>query len=438
MRPSAVIAALVLAASAILSCGPAAAAPWLFVSDIHLTAVSKRSAPAGAGHDTNAALFSSTIRAMQRVDPRPPVIVVSGDLLAHGIEPGAASATAVRIARQFGAAFPQSQFVLALGNNDSGCGDYALAPDARFLRDVAAAWAPLVNRGGAAPDFARTFVHDGFYTARLPLPGLQAIVVDDAFWSPRYHAGCGPAGNVVDDSMNELAAALRRVPGHVWVLFHIPPGVDAFSSVQVSKNLAIVPFLAPSLRDRLLALLAGAAGKIALTVGGHTHRFAFRIVNASGEHPVPLLLVPAISPVYGNAPSFLTADVDAAGAPHAVEEYSYRAGAWHDAGGLRELGAEKFDGPQLLALQSRLARDPQSRATFARLYGGGVKPEIDERSWRGYWCAATAFATASYRACTGAGGWSIVTGRGVAVLATGCAFALILAIFALRRLRRRA
>jgi uncharacterized protein YjeT (DUF2065 family) len=439
MRPPVLLVTLLLAAFS--AAAPAAAAPWLFVSDIHLKAVSKRSLPSGAGHDTNAALFASAIRAMQRTDPHPPVVVVTGDLLAHGIDRRAATATAVRVARQLGAAFPQAQFVLALGNNDSACGDYALAPNARFLRDVAAAWAPLVNRGGAAPDFARTFVRDGFYTARLPDAGLRAVVIDDVFWSPRYHAGCGAAGNVADAEMNELLAAVQRAPGPVWVLFHIPPGVDAFSTVQVSKGLAIVPFLAPARRDRMLAALESAPGKIVLAVGAHTHRFAYRIAGAAGARPVPMLLVPAISPVYGNAPSFLTANVDARGIPHDVEEYSYRSGAWRDTGGLRELGVTAFTAPQLLAAQARLAHDPQARATFARLYGGGGRPEIEESNWRGYWCAATAFATAPYRACAGTGGISLITGRGVAVLVAGCGVLVAagaLAVWLLRRRVRRA
>ena len=436
MRPPAVLLALVLAVFA-GGTGPAAAAPWLFVSDIHLKAASKRPTPSGAGHDTNAALFASAIRAMQRADPHPPVVVVTGDLLAHGIAPQAATATAVRVARQLGAAFPQAQFVLALGNNDSACVDYALAPGARFLRGVATAWAPLVNRGGAAPDFARTFARDGFYTARLPGTGLRAVVIDDVYWSPRYRAGCGAAGDVADVEMNELASAVRRAPGPVWVLFHIPPGVDAFSTVQVSKGLAIVPFLAPALRDRMLAALASAPGKIVLAVGAHTHRFAYRIVDAAGARPVPLLLVPAISPVYGNAPSFLTANVDAGGTLRDVEEYSYRAGSWHDTGGLRELGISAFTGPELLAAQARLAHDPQARAAFARLYGGGGRPEIDANNWRAYWCAATAFATAPYRACSGAGGISLITGRGVAVLAAAFAVAAGIAALAVWLLRRR-
>jgi hypothetical protein len=362
---------------------------------------------------------------MVRADPHPPVVVVTGDLLAHDIRRQDAVATAVRIARRLDRAFPQAQFVLALGNNDSACGDYALAPDAPFLQEIAAAWEPLVNRGGAAPAFARTFAHDGYYTARLPLAGLRAVVVDDVFWSARYHAGCGPAGEIAKSAMNELDATLRRTPGPLWVLFHIPPGVDAFSTAHIVHDLAVVPFFAPAWRDRLLAALELRPGSVALAVGAHTHRFAYRIVDASGPRPVPMLLVPAISPIYGNAPSFLTANVAAGGVLHHVEEFSYRRGAWANVGGMPTLGVEAFTGAQLVALQGRLAADPALRHTFGYLYGGGVAPEIDERNWRIYWCAATAFGSTAFRACDHAGGVSVITGRGVVALASAGAIVIV-------------
>src|SRR5665213_2036455 len=149
---------------------PAAAAqPWLFVTDIHLLAGLMHARPSHFGEDTDNALFESAIREMQRVDPHPPVVVVTGDLLAHGISKRDATPTAVRIARRLNRAFPQAQFVLALGNNDAACGDYGLTPNSVFLRQVAAAWGPLVNRHGAAPGFRHSFVQNGFYTASLPV-----------------------------------------------------------------------------------------------------------------------------------------------------------------------------------------------------------------------------------------------------------------------------
>ena len=442
MRVLTVVLALVLGSAWFFARTAAAgAAPWLFVTDIHLEAegIHKKKSPSRFGGDTDAALFESVIREMQRVDPHPPVVVVNGDLLAHSITRRTATPTAVRIARRLNRAFPQAQFVLALGNEDSACGDYALAPDSAFLRALGAAWEPLINRHGAAPDFRRTFVHDGFYTATLPVAGLRAIVVDNVFWSPRYHAQCGSAGDVVTKSLTELETALKANHERAWVLFHIPPGIDTFSTALLARRLAIVPFMTPDLRDRFVAALGYSPGHVALAVAGHTHKFAYRIVNAGGPQPVPMLLVPSVSPIFGNAPSFLTANVGADGTLRDIDEISFLNGAWSEIGGMRSLGVDAFTGPELLKLQGRLAREPGLRATFARLYEGGAPPEINDRNWRIYWCAATAFATAPFRECTRSGGFGVITRRGIEVLLIpAVAIALLAGAFVSWRRRRRA
>jgi hypothetical protein len=371
---------------------------------------------------------------MQRADPDPPVVIVTGDLLAHRITRRDSAPTAVAIAQRLGRAFPHAQFVLALGNEDSACGDYALAPDATFLRSVAAAWGPLVNRRGAAPDFMRTFVHDGFYTATLPIAGLHAIVVDNVYWSPRYHAACGKAGNVVNGSFAELESALHAMPGPVWVLFHIPPGIDTFSTALLSKRTVLVPFMRPDLRDRFTADLADKY--VALAVAGHTHKFAYRIVDAAGPNPVPMLLVPAISPIFGNEPAFLTADVTRGGTLRNVEVTSFKQGRWSDIGGMRSLGVDAFTGTALVDLQARLAANPALRPAFERLYNAGAASEINERNWPIYWCAATAFATTPFRNCTQAGGFSFITQRGLEALG-GVLLFVIAAVIAIDRWQRR-
>jgi hypothetical protein len=404
------------------------AAPWLFVTDIHLKATHQHSPPSTLGDDTDDALFESAVRAMQHADPHPPVVVVTGDLLSHDITKRTATPTELLVAKRLNRAFPDAQFVLALGNEDGACGDYALTPDSASLRAIADVWAPLVNRHGAAPDFARTFAHDGTYVARLPVPGLRAIVINDVYWSPRYRSGCGPSGDVGHQVMNELDAALQRTPGKAWVLFHIPPGVDAYSTAQLTHRLAIVPFLQPGYRDRLLAVLTASAPRIALVVTGHTHKFAYRIVDAAGPHPVPMLLVPAVSPIFRNAASFLTANVTNDGTLRDVVEMSYLANRWQTIGGLHAFGVDAFTGPQLVALHARLDREPKLHDAFARLYSGGGPQEITDRTWSVYACAATSFTTAAFRACDNAGGYSIFTQRGVkALIAVGIVMLLTIA-----------
>jgi hypothetical protein len=436
-RWCAAVAIALLVAFATTAPARAEPAPWLFVTDIHLEAYRAGTQPAPYGYDTNAALFATALRAMHDVVPNPPVVVISGDLLAHDMDRAHAAGTAVSIAAAFDRTFPRAQFILTLGNEDSACGDYALAPDSAFLRTVARAWAPLVNRNGAAPGFLRTFAHDGFYTARLPIERARAVVVDDVFWSPVYRAGCGPAGNITTAALDELARALPASDTPAWLFLHIPPGIDAFSTAQLVHRLAIVPFLAPASRARLTGLIGDPARKVALVVAGHTHKFAYRIVQESGNKPVPMLLIPALSPIFGNAPSFVTASVSGGGAVTRVREYSYVHRKWRDDGGLEDLGVPRLTGEALLALQNRLAADPALRKRFATLYGGDGLPEITEANWRLYWCAATAFSAVDFRACTNGGGFSLITRRGLIAIGAAGAALIVAAGGAVLLLRRR-
>jgi hypothetical protein len=377
---------------------------------------------------------------MRRVAPDPPVVIMAGDFLAHEFKAPTAIPTMVWLARRFDRAFPRAQFVITLGNEDSACGDYANPPDSTFIRAAAAAWAPLVDRRGAAPDFARTFGHDGFYTAALPIPGLRAVVVDDAFWSVFHHDGCGTSGDPTPGSLAELERAVR--PGRTerrWLIMHIPPGVDASSTVRLTHRLAIVPFLRPQPRDAATALISDPARRIVLVVTGHVHRFAFRIVDDRGRGPVPVLVAPAISPLLGNAPSFVTADIGPDGTLRNLEEHSYVGRSWHDIGGTASLGMSEFSGSALMNVQRRLAEDSALRATYARLYVGGAPfHEITEGNWRSYWCASTAFNASAYRRCVDVSGFGLLTGRGVAVVAIVAVALLVpLAAAAIWLLRRR-
>lgn len=444
---TATVTSLAPAASA-ASAAPAASAPpaaaatsaavksarWLFVSDVHLNPHSASGAPSPLGEDTNEALLRSALAEMKRVAPAPPVVVIAGDFLAHKFNGREAKAAMAHVAVLFGQAFPKAQFVLALGNNDSTCGSYVTAPNAPFFQDTAVVWGPLVNRHGEAPDFMKTFPRDGYYTAKLPIPGLRAVVINDTFWSPRFRAGCG--STEIDGSEETLADLDRALPpggpGKAWVVLHIPPGIDAFSTVNLAQRLAIVPFLETAPRNRLLAMLGDRRRNVALAVTGHTHKFAFRLAGSDGPAPLPILMVPSLSPVFRNNPMFLTADVAPDGTIREVEAHAYGYDAWRDAGGSRDLGLQAFTGPELAVLRQRLAVDPNLRGEFARLYDGGARPEITPANWRGYWCAIDAMSSTDYRACTGQRGYSFITARGflvTAIVAAPILLAVLLAAF---------
>jgi len=420
-----VLALIVLSPAGVASAAPGA--PWLFVTDLHFDPLARNRRLAPAGKDSNGALVDATIAEMRRVDPHAPVVVIGGDYLAHDFDWKRASATMRDLARRFDRAFPNAQFVIALGNEDSPCGDYRLTPRSAFLREVAQAWGPLVNRHGAAPDFAASFARDGLYTARLPIAKLQAVVVDDVFWSPRYGA-CTGSADQGEPVVAELGRALRATNDRHWLVLHIPPGIDAYSTTHLAHGLAILPFLEPQRRDALLGLIADQRDRVTLVVAAHTHKFAYRIAGTVAR-PVPMLLVPSVSPIFGNAPAFLVAQVDPDGTLRDVRDHALLHGTWTDLGGYASLGVARFTGPALEHLSAQLAHDPHARRRFAELYESGTASEIRNRDWPAYRCAATAFTTAAFRACAGDGGASLLTRRGV-IAATVAAIAIALATLA--------
>jgi hypothetical protein len=418
-----------------LAAGAAGNAAWLFVSDVHLNPKDRSPIPVRIGLDTNTALLDSALAEMKRVDPSPPVVLIDGDFLAHRFNYANAISTMEFIARRFDRAFPRAQFLIAFGNEDAGAADYGFVPNSAFAKATAIAWAPLVNRNGTAPNFAETFGRDGFYTARLPVPHTQALVINDVFWSPFYRPGSVRGAGA--QTIAELRAALQRTPNEDhWIVGHIPPGIDAHSTAHLLHGLLVVPFLDTVPRDQFLAAIADPANRVTLVIHGHTHKFSFRIPGTA-DRPVPMLLIPAISPIFRNAPAFLTADVDAGGTIRELKVHALLEGSWTEVGSTRSLGLDAFSGPELVSLQGRLENDADLRAAFDRLYQAGAPPEINERNWRTYWCAAAEFTDANFSACTGAGGVGLVTRRGILLIAIATIALLALAVFLWVRLRRR-
>jgi sphingomyelin phosphodiesterase acid-like 3 len=437
-----------LALSLTMLCSGAASAQsrvdYLFTSDIHLNPMDDpkltdrlAAAPivqwdrvfasdprqlANYGSDTTPSLFRLALARMQATVPDPQVVFISGDFLAHNYrEQWKAAAsdnsdaafdafvdkTIAYIAQEFDAAFPHAQFVITLGNNDSPCGDYAAAPHSAFLTHFEGAWSPLVNRAGRAPDFAREFVADGDYITTLP-NGTRVIAVNSNPWSPSAQTTCDPTGSARNDTMTWLEAAAASSPAgaQTWIIEHIPPGIDAYTS---SRKHASVQFYLPDLLARFRAVRAADGKPLGLIIAAHLHNDGFRIVDQS-----PLLLVPSISPVHANNPSFFVAHVDAASGviadydAYALDLASAIASVptapvafAHEYAFDQAYGVHGFTLASLEQLQQSIYDDAQNiRETEADHYVSGSKfKTISAATWYGYWCSNAQLDAASFERC---------------------------------------
>lgn len=399
------IAAVALGTLGTCVCIRAGAAPaaqtWLVLSDVHLDPFDRRVHPGPAGSDTNVALFRSAVAQMRRSVPHPAVVLLPGDFLAHEFAARAAqndrsaeeaALAAMRyVAGALAGAFPNARFAVTLGNNDAPCGDYRTAFATRYAGAVARIWEPLVNRGGAAADFASSFAATGSYTMRLPLGAVRLIAFDDVPLSSAYAGNCTAGAGQSDAQLAWLRRVLGATPRGTRnvVLMHVPPGYDAFST-EMTHGYVPVPFLDARGDAALRAALGDPRNAVALAIAGHAHRFDFRLAGA-----VPIIVFGSLSPVYRSNPAFYAIDVAPDGTPRDIRTFAFdeATGAWQP--------ARRFDAMwrvpspaavSLRALHDRLGNDarmrrvwdaasagwPSSRSAAAGLWGA---------RWRIAWCA---------------------------------------------------
>jgi sphingomyelin phosphodiesterase acid-like 3 len=316
------------------------------------------------GPDTSYVLYQSSLKAMREAVPDAKFITVSGDLIAHKFHckftkvlPQASteeyqafvSKTIEFTIEELLAALPSASVYAALGNNDSDCDDYKLDAHSEFLKRTGAsvtAHFPDPLQAGAQA----TFEAGGYYAVPLPAPLKHAelLVLDDLFMSRQYTT-CGGAKDTTgaDEQLDWLRQKLeqaRRQHESVWVMGHIPPGIDPYSTLRRFRNVcageAPEMFLAS---DDLPNLLAEFGDVVRLGIFGHTHMDEMRLLRGSealSTHgDIAIKLVASISPVNGNSPSFTVAAIDSATAQLA----DYQVFTSSNQTGLDALWKEEYD-----------------------------------------------------------------------------------------------
>ena len=384
---------------------------------------------AGGRPDTTWTLLRSTLRSAREQQPHPLFITVSGDLLAHKFEcrfrtatgdndpahlTAFAEHTVAFLAHQLRQTFPGVPVYFALGNNDSACGDYREDPGSAFLRENAAVVADEAAQPHQREQIERSFSALGDYSVPLPAPlhHSRLLVLQDIFAST-HHRSCGGAQETSSADAqitwlkSELDAARRRQEA-VWVMAHIPPGIDAYATLTGDRDVcsggAPAHFLAS---DALASVLAEYADVVRLALFGHTHMDELRVFrNASGA-AVPGKLVPSVTTSNGNKPSYMLAEVNPADAT--LADYTVMVAA--DAQGSswkreyrfsESFGEHEFSGAAAARLVDALTRAQPPSAAYLQFFSpgdGGLRALALSVVWPSYVCALQHSTADSYRQC---------------------------------------
>ena len=402
------------------------------------------------GVDTPNTLWLSSLHAIHADAANAKFATISGDLLAHSFDckfksllPAATHAdylafvekTIRYIVSDLRAALPGTPLYIAMGNNDSGCTDYQLdgthdaflGLTAKIVAEALPTGIPQADRDAVLADFSA----GGYYDVPLAsVPHTRLIVLDDVFLSAGYATCSGkpdpaPAAAQLAWLEAHLAAARKRSE-RVWVMGHIPPGVNLYATARRLTNVcargSAQMFLGS---EKLEEVLAGNADVIPLAIFGHTHSDEMRLLlpetgaaGAVAASPtptpttvgVPVKVVASITPVNGNRPTFTLASIDPATAKLIdytvimasnltgiattwAPEYTYSAAYRQPA----------FDAAGVASLIAGFQADPGARSAssqaYLRSYFPGDVSAIIQFAWPQYACSLDHDSAGAFAAC---------------------------------------
>jgi sphingomyelin phosphodiesterase acid-like 3 len=370
------------------------------------------------GSDVNEPLLRSALAEMRKQLPSPAFVLISGDFLAHKFDKtyqqyasdksqAAYSAfvtkTVAYVASRFAKTYPGVRIYPTLGNNDSDCGDYAVDPNGAFLAGFRDVWSPIVG----SRSFQRRFPTGGYYHADVPrLKNVRLIAINANFFSTNYDNPCGTPGP--DPGLRELEwldaeLALARTAGkHVWLLLHIPPGMDVYDTEAYGGScpeMKAQTFWKDEYAQKYLQITAAHRKTIIGSFAGHTHQDEFRIANGDFIH-----ITPSISPIFGNNPAFEIVETERSGR---MADYT----AWHlpnvtlpwarEYAFKEAYGKPKVDTATLTELAAAINSDPATRERYFGYYSSGNAKSTAEAlaKWQGYWCGLRDMTGAAFTAC---------------------------------------
>ncbi len=355
------------------------------------------------GSDSPFPLVQSSLEDARSRLADPDFLLIPGDFLAHGWSakydqlaaqtrsqnPAAYRAFTRQViqflAERLRQAFPRTPIFPVLGNDDSDCGDYLIGPDSPFLEQFAEVWSPLMEAPGAgagpgSPEVISTLRRGGYYSIRLPrLANHRLIALNTVFCAPQYSNACGdPTATPALDQFRWFEAALaaaERQGEQVWLLMHIPPGMDSFATQKASGQAQ--PLWQPELTAWFLQLVKRHEGILQLAIAGHTHMDDFRVVQLGGRPALLTKIAPAVSPIFGNNPGYqifhyerATGDVrdyltyglplnsPAGNTPAWRVEYEFS----------RTYGSLQFNASSMVQLGADIISGAPARATFRQFY----------------------------------------------------------------------
>jgi len=386
------------------------------------------------GQETNYNLLDYGFKAMKAACPQPNCIIYTGDLPCHGVWDTFLNFSSDLVKRdlfltklvefmglKFKAAFPGTPVYFALGNNDSFCADYQITQRGTYLHSTALPFSRyFLNEPQPSAGFLRDYRNLGCYNLAGPVPGLRVIAINSNYLSNHWSCQCcqGAPGDPASEQLDWLEAQLTAAAAGgqaVWLLTHIPPGINAFNTANLvgpdGKLHSAKMDLKDAYNSRLLSIMRGHADVLRAGFAGHTHMDHFRAIAKGREAAAMLRITPALNALFGGNPAFqvlsygqsdfapldlVTYYLDLESAPDLPGPGEGDDGSrlqypfWHwEYGFTSAYGIKDLRPEALLYLSQTMLSDESLREKFRIFYDASraSTPGFSEAQAKVYWCA---------------------------------------------------
>ncbi len=375
------------------------------------------------GEETNYNLLASTLAQMKHSCPSPDFILLSGDLLAHrfgdyrtavfGSNEQAYKAFAKEtlsfIGWEIHRTFPRVHVLFTLGNNDA-YGDYQIEPNGSFLHNTMSLYFTHFLKGEPSElsSFASTFKTGGNYAFQPTQSRANRILsINDNFFSRK--SSHNDYGWEQLKWLDEQLQAAKKNKRKVWIIFHIPPGIDVWSSLRKGHTVSYWDNRhkdrdSKTFTDKFQELIRTYSPEVKAIFAGHTHMDHFTLIFDQQHHPLAYVhITPAISPEFGNNPAFQVLTYNAGSfSVTDFATYYYDGTAWKEEYDFDTAYGEAFCNASNLAdIYDHLSKNPSLHRSFVDYYDVDDRKgdAITDLNWKAYWCGIGSLTPNSFNAC---------------------------------------
>lgn len=272
--------------------------------------------------DTNYKLFKANLGAARQAAEEYPLsfVMVLGDTLGHnfrifyrkytgdksqaGFE-NFARKTLEYINLEFKKAFPATSVFMVVGNNDTYSRNYQAVPGGAFFSDAASLWSQLIVNSQSRAAMRREFSSGGYYAVDVPgFPQLRLIALNSVLFSKYsvWKSAKTEANRELSWLGQELKLAKQRNQ-QVIIALHIPGSLEVYATRRWHW-FTLTQFWRTEYLERFKAELASYYPQVVAIFSGHLHYDWNQSLTVGDRKAIPVIGVPAISPIFGSDPSF--------------------------------------------------------------------------------------------------------------------------------------